>query len=47
MASWEAVCEILAELPAVEIAAPGAERVARVKGALLAPKRLVREFLDT
>jgi hypothetical protein len=36
MATWETVCDILAEQPAVEIAAPGAERVARVKGARLA-----------
>jgi hypothetical protein len=36
MATWEMVREILAELPAVEIAAPEAERVARVKGARLA-----------
>lgn len=36
MATWATVCEILAELPEVEIAAPGGERVARVKGARLA-----------
>ena len=36
MATWATVCEILAELPAVEIAPPGGERVARVKGARLA-----------
>ena len=36
MATWETVCEILADLPAVEIAPAGGERVARVKGARLA-----------
>ena len=36
MATWDTVCEILADLPAVEIAPPGAERVVRVKGSRLA-----------
>ncbi|MGH2429927.1 MAG: MmcQ/YjbR family DNA-binding protein [Candidatus Limnocylindria bacterium] len=36
MATWDDVCAILAELPGVEIAPPGGERVARVKGARLA-----------
>lgn len=36
MATWEDACAILHELPGVEIAPPGGERVARVKGARLA-----------
>lgn len=36
MASWEDACSILRDLPGVEIAPPGGERVARVKGARLA-----------
>lgn len=36
MATWDDACAILRELPGVEIAAPGGERVARVRGARLA-----------
>jgi hypothetical protein len=36
MATWDDACAILRELPGVEIAAPGGERVARVKGTRLA-----------
>ena len=36
MATWSDVCAILETLPGVEIAPPGGERVARVKGARLA-----------
>lgn len=36
MATWDDACAMLRELPGVDIAAPGGERVARVKGARLA-----------
>ena len=36
MATWDDACTILRGLPGVEIAPPGGERVARVKGARLA-----------
>jgi hypothetical protein len=36
MATWDDACAILRELPGVEIAPRGGERVARVKGARLA-----------
>jgi hypothetical protein len=36
MATWDDACAILRELPGVEIAAPGDERVARVRGSRLA-----------
>ena len=36
MATWDDACAILRELPGVGIAAPGGERVARVRGARLA-----------
>ena len=36
MATWDDACAILADLPGVEVAPPGQERVARVKGRRLA-----------